>query len=677
MNFDEIGTQVIASELTEALSACSFQIERTWQILERKQQLAQIKRPLKNQYLELKSGVLRLTTKKGLDLANALTDMKLQESIVRQYLGSNYRLWPFSQGKFASERLGSKIRVALPEKLFSELYVARFSKSKISYVKFRNQVYLKILRGFYKNQALFPYLFGATPYTWQIDINEKQLTPKRSVAWLKQASTISSSELNELKDLLSFDQALFDLGGDYAKRDEMLAKGIHYLEFKGLDLDPFVAHGVTKHQLRLLEVMVGYFLMTEETERPVEMGEAEKIAAENPFAKTAIFVKGHSFLKELDRFAKKFGYADWQGTFALLEKRLKEVETTPSAQLLRAQGTHEDLKEYGFFLAEKYQTAALLKQDGFDANTRSVLAEALLTGLDYQVISADQGLISLNGNLVKAGLQTDKNSALMTEMWQQKELTKSFLQSHGVASAKAWLLQDKQALVKVWPKVKDKAVVVKNALGSSSPATQLFRLPPKEKALKQAVLAQFKTSEQVMIEQVVAGSVYRALFVDGQVVSLIERIPANVVGDGRTPLKELIMKKNARARAKFEELTLGEIERQTLSAQGLKLDSVIARGIQVLLRYDATYATGSQSYEVLDEIDPSYVTELKRIAQLLKLADGALDVVIPNIYQPFEAEAEQLIFLNAHATPTLALHEYVLLEPEKRPLAKKLVERFK
>ena len=128
MNFDEIGTQVIASELTEALSACSFQIERTWQILERKQQLAQIKRPLKNQYLELKSGVLRLTTKKGLDLANALTDMKLQESIVRQYLGSNYRLWPFSQGKFASERLGSKIRVALPEKLFSELYVARFSK---------------------------------------------------------------------------------------------------------------------------------------------------------------------------------------------------------------------------------------------------------------------------------------------------------------------------------------------------------------------------------------------------------------------------------------------------------------------------------------------------------------------------------------------------------------------
>ena len=163
----------------------------------------------------------------------------------------------------------------------------------------------------------------------------------------------------------------------------------------------------------------------------------------------------------------------------------------------------------------------------------------------------------------------------------------------------------------------------------------------------------------------------------GAPIYAYERIPANVVGDGRTPLKELIMKKNARARAKFEELTLGEIERQTLSAQGLKLDSVIARGIQVLLRYDATYATGSQSYEVLDEIDPSYVTDLKRIAQLLKLADGALDVVIPNIYQPFEAEAEQLIFLNAHATPTLALHEYVLLEPEKRPLAKKLVERFK
>lgn len=677
MNFDEIGTQIVASELTDALSACSFQIERVWQLLDKEQNLAQIEHPLKNQYLELKAGSLRLTTKKGLEITSALADMKLQESITRQYLGSKYQLWPFSQGSVTSEKLGSKIRIALPEKLFSELYAARFSKSKISYVKFRNQVYLKILRGFYKNQALFPYLFGATPYAWQADVNESDLTPKRSVAWLQQAKTVPLNELKDLTDILALDRVVFEIGSDHAQRSEMLEKGIHYLEFKGLDFDPFDAHGVTKHQLRLLDVMVGYFLMTEEKEVVSEMADANQVAAENPFAKTKIYVKAYSFLKELDRFAKKFAYADWQGTFALLEKRLKEVETTPSTQLLRAQGVHEDLQTYGGFLAEKYQTAALLQQEELDANTRSVLAEALLMGLSYQVIAADKGLISLNGNLVKYGLQTDQNSALMTEMWPQKELTKNFLQSHGVLSSQAWILKDKQAFAKIWPKVKDKAVIVKNALGPSSQATQLFRLPPKERELKQAVLAQFKTSEQVMIEQVVAGSVYRALFVDGKIISVVERIPANVVGDGRTPLKELISKKNARARAKFEELTLGEIERQTLNSQGLKLDSVIARGIQVLLRYDATYATGSQAYEVLDEIDPSYLKELERIAQLLKLSDGALDVVIPNIYQPFENETEQLVFLNAHATPALALHEYVLLEPVKRPLAKKLVARFK
>ena len=179
-----------------------------------------------------------------------------------------------------------------------------------------------------------------------------------------------------------------------------------------------------------------------------------------------------------------------------------------------------------------------------------------------------------------------------------------------------------------------------------------------------------------MIEQVVQGSVYRALVVNDEIISLVERIPANVVGDGRSTLKELINRKNARARAEFETITLGEVERETLKAQGLKLESVIPRGIQVLLRYDATFNTGLQAYEVLDEVDSSYLTEIKRLAEALQLHDGALDIIIPNIYQPYTEQA-QLTFLNAHAYPALALNEYVLLQTEKQPIAQKVIAQFK
>ena len=44
-----------------------------------------------------------------------------------------------------------------------------------------------------------------------------------------------------------------------------LTKGVHYLEFDLLDFDPFHENGVTAHQLRLLEVMAGYFLLNEST----------------------------------------------------------------------------------------------------------------------------------------------------------------------------------------------------------------------------------------------------------------------------------------------------------------------------------------------------------------------------------------------------------------------------
>lgn len=668
MKFDEIGDQIIDSDLTEALHAFTFQVIRRWQILDRQKNLNTQTLPLvgtKNEYVTVQEAQLTLKTKANLSLEGALTDMELQGQALRKRLGSQVVLWPFSEKLHASlaKGVGSKIRLALPEQLFTELYAAKFSKSKISYVTFRNQVYHKLLEEFSLKKAFLIYLFGATPYAWGTKASESQVSPKRSVA--------AQAKLAD---------AGIKLSGTYQEPSEMQTKGVHYMEFDLLDFDPFHENGVTAHQLRLLEVMAGYFLLNESTTTSSDLQAAEtlakEVASENPFAKSQIFVQANTFLKQLDRFAQKFGYAKWQGTFDVLKKRLETPAETPSTRLLRTQGKHETLADYGAFLAQNYQEAALLKEPSRDKNTQTILDEAIISGLSYQEVMPSQGIIELNGKLLKRGIQTTRESAIMTELWQQKQLAKQYLSGQAVNTSQAWIVNNRQELKQLYPTLKGKAVIVKNAVGDSKAQTQLFRLPPTQAELTRAFEEQAKETTQVMIEQVVQGSVYRALVVNDEIISLVERIPANVVGDGRSTLKELINRKNARARAEFETITLGEVERETLKAQGLKLESVIPRGIQVLLRYDATFNTGSQAYEVLDEVDSSYLTEIKRLAEALQLHDGALDIIIPNIYQPYTEQA-QMTFLNAHAYPALALNEYVLLQTEKQPIAQKVIAQFK
>ena len=53
--------------------------------------------------------------------------------------------------------------------------------------------------------------------------------------------------------------------------------------------------------------------------------------------------------------------------------------------------------------------------------------EAIISGLSYQEVMPSQGIVELNGKLLKRGIQTTKESAIMTELWQQKQLAKQYL----------------------------------------------------------------------------------------------------------------------------------------------------------------------------------------------------------------------------------------------------------
>ena len=85
-----------------------------------------------------------------------------------------------------------------------------------------------------------------------------------------------------------------------------------------------------------------------------------------------------------------------------------------------------------------------------------------------------------------------------------------------------------------------------------------------------------RAGEQVLVEQFVRGVEHRVLMVYGKVAAAARRVPANVVGDGRSPIRALVKAKNrARVRSRNPthfELVVDEITTQQLAAQQLTLD---------------------------------------------------------------------------------------------------------
>ena len=76
--------------------------------------------------------------------------------------------------------------------------------------------------------------------------------------------------------------------------------------------------------------------------------------------------------------------------------------------------------------------------------------------------------------MLKRGIQTTRESAIMTEFWQQKQLAKQYLSGQAVNTSQAWIVNNRQELKQLYPTLKGKAVIVKNAVGDSKAQTRLF-----------------------------------------------------------------------------------------------------------------------------------------------------------------------------------------------------------
>lgn len=171
-------------------------------------------------------------------------------------------------------------------------------------------------------------------------------------------------------------------------------------------------------------------------------------------------------------------------------------------------------------------------------------------------------------------------------------------------------------------------VVVKPNSGSQG---SLVSIVHTKQEFYRALRAIFRTDRVALVQQVVSGHDYRIVVLDGKVISAYERIPLNVVGDGRTSINGLLKKKQIEFRKTGRDTRIDMQAShivQKLKRGGYTLKSVPATGEHVFLRDNANLSTGGDSVDVTASVHPLFKTIAANITKDMGLRLCGVDLMI-------------------------------------------------
>jgi len=295
----------------------------------------------------------------------------------------------------------------------------------------------------------------------------------------------------------------------------------------------------------------------------------------------------------------------------------------------------------------------------FGPSTGSLVEEAEARDIPFIRLN-DQSLVQLGYGVHQKRIQatiTVNTNMISVDIAGNKHATKKLLGDMGVPVPKGFRIREIEELEDAVESV-GFPVVIKPLDGNHGKgATVGIR------SLEDAEIAFEKAKEYsrwVIVEKQLIGSDYRALVVNNRLIAVAERLPAHVVGDGKSTIEKLIEKTNSDPRRGYGHenvLTLIDVDGQTtrcVKKAGYEIDSVLPKGEMLLLKTTANISTGGTAKDVTDEVHPENVFLFERIAKIIGLDVAGVDVIAPNVNEPLRENGGGIIEVNA--APGFRMH---------------------
>jgi len=293
--------------------------------------------------------------------------------------------------------------------------------------------------------------------------------------------------------------------------------------------------------------------------------------------------------------------------------------------------------------------------DDLNPYARIIADEALRRGIRVEVTDAEQGelRLSLGGRsvLTRESL-SEFTSAVAMSRCDDKRATRRLMERVGVrvprgASAAEGELDAAAALLEEVGEV-----VVKPARGEQGRGITVGVRD--RDGLEKAVGLALQFCPDVLVEELVDGDDLRIVVIDHQVVAAAVRRPAEVIGDGRSTVRELVertSRRRARATGGESTIPVDDTTAEVVEDAGFAMDDVPPSGERIRVRRTANVHTGGTIDDVTDRLHPQVAEAAVRASRAIGIPVTGIDFLVPDVDGP------EHVFIEANERPGLANHE--------------------
>jgi GNAT-family acetyltransferase (TIGR03103 family) len=289
----------------------------------------------------------------------------------------------------------------------------------------------------------------------------------------------------------------------------------------------------------------------------------------------------------------------------------------------------------------------------FNPYARIIVEEAHRRGIDVQVDDAEAGLFTLihGGRRIRCRESlSDLTTAVSMTLCQDKRLTNKVLRAAGLelpVQQLAGNADDNLAFLDEHERVVVKPVDGEQGQGV---AVDLRTIEDVQAAVERA--RQFDS--RVLLESFHEGLDLRIVVIGFDVVAAAIRRPAEIMGDGRHTIEQLIeaqSRRRAAATGGESKIPVDEETRRTVEDAGFAFDSVLPADQKLAVRRTANLHTGGCLEDVTAILHPVLKDAAIRAARALDIPVVGLDLMVPAADQP------EYVFIEANERCGLANHE--------------------
>jgi cyanophycin synthetase len=341
--------------------------------------------------------------------------------------------------------------------------------------------------------------------------------------------------------------------------------------------------------------------------------------------------------------------------FSYMEEKVGTYAAKASVKIAEAlvSGTDYDLAQDIKIMRE------MREQERFGPSTGSIVDEAVARDIPFIRLNKDS-LVQLGygKNQVRfRATMTDRTSSIAVDLASNKDETKRMLQDAAIPVAKGVCISSPDDLEDA---IRDVGfpLVFKPLDGNHGKGASINvrTLDEARAAFEHAK----KYSRRIIIEKFISGYDFRVLVINHRFIAAALREPANVVGDGKSTIQQLIDAENKDPRRGFGHenvLTEISVDRETLEQLGKKnytLETVLKKDELCYLKGTANLSTGGTSTDVTDIVHPHNIFICERISRIIGLDICGIDIMASNLSEPLETNGG--VVLEVNAAPGFRMH---------------------